>query len=151
VAAVACLVVALGVLSLNRGLRVEESWRHTGDLRLRTAWLRDAAPGAVVLSDEPQLDFLYGERRTVRYPTAWRTNLPAVDELAPQLRATGATHVLIAPALAWQPIHQARLNPEGDALLDRVRQLEQRGEARLVHASDGAALYVFELAPAGGG
>jgi hypothetical protein len=114
---------------------------HVGDLAERTAWLRARAePGAIVMSEYPQTDFLYGGRSTVPYPAAAALEEP--EKLAAYLVAQRVDYVLVAPELRWAVRHRPTYSRSAQAVLDRVAELDTSLER--VHVSPEHQVFRFK-------
>lgn len=133
-AAMAALIVMLALVSAYNSLNIDDSSYHVGDLRARTAWLRANAPAsAVLMTEAPQIDYLYSERRTVPFPAHSTT----ATELAEALRQTGTDYVLLAPEIRWSDVYSPAYSPKALVLLDLIKELEAQHEIALVYSSAG--------------
>ena len=93
------LVLGLGMIYLYIDLRPNPSRPHTGDLALRTACLRAAAPAqAVVMTAEPAIDYLYGGQKTVASPAG----CVSPGEFDAWLAVHDIDYLVLAPPVTWQ-------------------------------------------------
>jgi hypothetical protein len=134
--AVLVLAVSVALLGGIRSLRIEETRVQLGDLRLRTAWIaRHSSPDAIVLSEYPATDYLYGRRHTLPWP-ADPDSLFEAEAANPN-----GTLLLIGPELRWQPRHRPRPSVRGQRLLDRLTE----SGVQPVHHSSEHGVWVFSL------
>jgi hypothetical protein len=135
-------VFCLGTLALYAILSFQrdDSRLHTGDLQDRTAWLSTHTdPTSVILSEQPYIDYLYGQRKTVPYGTLSPGQL---DDYLTQYRVT---HILIAPRLEWEPVHDPTYSPASLALQKVLRSQTLDGRFSLVHDSSLEGVYVYQV------
>lgn len=137
----AALVLLLALVAAYSSLRISDSQDHVGDLRARTAWLRtNSSSSAVLMTEAPQIDYLYSERRTVPFPTRPAT----AAELAETLQQTGADYILLAPQIRWDAINNPTYSPEILALLPSLQELEAQGKLSLIY-SFGDLQRIYEI------
>jgi hypothetical protein len=139
---VVVVAVLLGCLSIWGSYRVNDSRLHVGDLTQRTAWLRANSPAtAVVMTEQPAIDFLYGGRRTVRQPRA----TPSAADLHGLLVERGVDYVLIGPDLEWRPSLRPTYSRQTERLLPVVAELEAAGRLAEVYSSEQDRLVVLQV------
>jgi hypothetical protein len=134
----ATVVSLLVVTSVYRSARTDDSRAHTGDLSLRSTWIKaNTQPGSVIMTEEPQIDYIYAGRKTLPIPSP---NSLAAD---PTQLTQVADYVLIAPPLTWASSHSdARYSPTGEAARNRLAFLEQDGNVELVdEEADGLEIF----------
>jgi hypothetical protein len=142
-AALILLVVALLAVQTVKSVRATDSRQHTGDLTQRTAWLKaNTAPAAVVMSELPEVDYLYGGRKIVPQ------QVPATaGELDRALREQNVSFVLIAPELLWQAQYQPVYSQKTRAMLPLVEALADQGGLELVHHDQASRIRVYAVRP----
>ncbi len=63
------VVCGICVASFSKSLLIDNSRQHIGDLAERSNWLRlNTDQQAILMTEYPETDFLYSERKTVPYP-----------------------------------------------------------------------------------
>jgi hypothetical protein len=135
-------VVALALLSLRRSLRIPDTRLHTGDLQARSSWLAmNTAISDTLMSERQGLEFVYTNRRTVRYPDG----CPSPEELASYLAANQVDYVLIAPETYWQEQYKPGLSESAQCILDTLTTFQTEKRAERVFASEADYLYVFRI------
>jgi hypothetical protein len=140
----AATVILMLLLSLGKGLTVADSRLRKGDLAQRTSWLRDhAAPDAILMSEAPIQDYLYGGHRTVPHPRS----VASAQELDRYMAGHGVDYVLIAPDLAEDDSRRPTLSDLSGRLLPLLSELVSEGRAVLVYESDEDLIQLFEVHP----
>jgi hypothetical protein len=128
------VVAVLVLLSLFvfRSLEISDTRLHVGDLRHRTEWLRtNTSPETTVMTEYPQIDFLYGGRRTVPY-----VDLPTIEALAEYMVGNRIDYLLVAPEHRWQPRLEPVYSERSERLLELLERNVTGGPLRLVHSKD---------------
>jgi hypothetical protein len=129
----AALIVILALVSTYSSLRIGNSEDYVGDLRARTAWIQaNTNASAVLMTETPQIDYLYSERRTVPFPH----QITTATALADALRQTGADYILVAPQIRWGDANNPTYSPETWELLPWIEELERQGKLSLIHSPD---------------
>ncbi|MFQ5435740.1 MAG: hypothetical protein ACE5FD_12760 [Anaerolineae bacterium] len=142
-AVLAVLFVGVMGLHLEKDLTMKDSRVYVGDLGLRTAWIKENTPEtAVILSDDPYVDFLYGQRLMERYPK----DLETTDDLARYLVEAHIDYVLVAFQRAWRddgfkPVY----SPATQKMLDLLEGMA--GQVSLVHDDAAHMIQVYEVRP----
>jgi hypothetical protein len=138
------LVLVLGLLSCDAGLRIPDSRLHSGDLPARTAWLRANSPdSAVVMSEQAATDFLYGGRRTVPQPGPFGSSA----DLDRFLTGQGIDFVLVGPAPGWQASYTPAYSRSTARLLPLLSELRAAGRLTELYSSSADLITVFGSEP----
>jgi hypothetical protein len=135
-AALALVVVLLVCVDIYQSTRTESSILHTGDLAERTAWVRTNIPAdALVLTPEPHVDFLYGNRKTLRYyERAYDTTKRDV-------------YILIVPRITWIAAQTPEYNRTVYATLLNLQNQARQGKVKLLFENPPRFTFVFQLTP----
>ena len=139
------LVLAMAALSVYKGvtLTLDDSWLHTGDLALRTAWLRSNSDGgAIVMSEEPQTDYLYGGRKTVPY-----ASFGTPEQLDQYLRDQHVTYIVVASQLQWQTAYAPAYSSNANQILALIETLARDGRARLAYNYEPQLVRIYQVSP----
>ena len=137
-------VILMLLLSIGKGLTVADSRLRKGDLAQRTSWLRDhAAPDAILMSEAPIQDYLYGGNKTVPHPRS----VASAQELDRYMAERGVDYVLIAPDLAEDDSRRPTLSDLSKRLLPLLSALVSEGRAVVVYESDEDLIQLFEVHP----
>lgn len=136
-AALGVIVVVLCALNLVKDARADESKLHTGDLILRTAWVRASVePDAVIITEHPEVDFLYGNHKTAPY------NGLGANDNSGKIR-----YVLLAPDIIWQQNFLPTYDARTQEIWDELQALAQQGKAILTYQDTANAIRVYKLTP----
>jgi hypothetical protein len=136
------LLIAVGAL---KTLALDDSRIHTGDLKQRTAWVAEIAePGSIIMSEQPQIDYIYGRTKTVPYML-----FASSSQLADFWDARGVTHVLIAPRVSWDHPYVPRYSDSTEQLLPLVYELAATNDAALIYERQSDLIKVFRVRPNG--
>lgn len=135
VVATVCLLAVSTYKDTNR----DDTRNHVGDLTLRSEWIRTHTdPDAIVMTDQGQTDFLYGQRHTVPYHR--RSD---ARNIWTYLRDRRVDYILLGPGLDWQ----SRYDPAPSRAMLRIRReiapLIADGRVVQVHMSDDGAVRVL--------
>jgi len=167
------IAVALIALSAYRSLHLKDSRAHIGDLPARTVWIaRHLPPDAVLMTEEPERDFIYGGRLTVLQPLlnqtltapaiCPRTNDPGADAgnstvpvgdmpsaatLYAYLVHHAVDYILIAPQIQWQAQYTPTYTANTQRMWYLVSQLVSEGQVAQIYASETNRIYVFQVLP----
>jgi hypothetical protein len=134
------VAVLLVLLCIWKSSIVADSRLHTGDLARRTEWIRDnAEPTAILMTEYPEIDFLYGGRQVVPYVEA---SSPA--ELKSVLDEYRVAYITVAPTLQWETEYQPSLSPAALRLTRLLDELVADGSLRDLHASSEDLIRVFK-------
>jgi hypothetical protein len=133
--------IALMAISAYKSLTIADSREHAGDIEARTRWIRlNTSPEAIVMSASPEIDFLYGGRKTVSYPGA-----ASFEQLEEQVARYGVTHILIAPAIDWETAYRPRYDALTADLVELLADPAAEGRIGRVHDSGPDLIQVFEV------
>lgn len=136
------VALLLGCLAVWGSCRVSDSRLHVGDLSARTAWLRANSPAtAVVMSEQPAIDFLYSDRRTVRPPRA----PSSAADLYGLLVQREVDYVLVGPDLEWRPTYSPAYSRQTERLLPYLAELVAAGQLVEVHSRERDRLVVYQV------
>ncbi len=123
----------------------DDSLTHVGNLADRTSWIDgNTSITDVVMTESPEVDYLYSGRKTVPYPDL--VNDPAF--LVSYLETFGVKYILVAPQIFWhendsKPFYSWTTNQ----LLPTLGQLVSQKQLNVVYNSPTDMLEVFELLP----
>ncbi len=133
--------IGLLLVSTIKSARLDDSRIHAGDLELRTGWLKaHTAATDVIMSEAPEVDYLYGGRKTVAYPTT-----ASDSDLENRIRANGVKDVFVAPAIEWQSVYVPHYSNTTRIMLSELETLSLAGRATRVYQSDDGWLQVFHV------
>jgi hypothetical protein len=123
-----------------KSFRGEDTRQHVGDLSARTAWIK-ANTGAkdVIATNAPEIDYLYGDRKTVPHPQEAKTS----DQLVQYFQSHGVRYVLLAPDVAWQPVHLPEYDEELLAMEQQLDAMVNEGEVTLAYHNADHRLKVY--------
>jgi hypothetical protein len=109
---------------------------------VRSVWLKASTPAdSIVMSEQPQTDYLYSGRKTVPYP-----NLPiSVDALNAHLARYGVDYILVAPRLKWLPNYDPEYSEKTVQLLTVLGVTPLAPSVSEVYASEYDAVRVFAV------
>lgn len=134
--------VGLLAASLFESLTLPNSRHFTGDLSARTRWIQSNTEAeAVVLSELPVVDYLYGGRTTAAFPV-WVNN---PEDFVLFLKATQVDYILIANRMQWVENRVPKYSPATARMLNWSEQLASRNLLTLVHSADEALVQVFRV------
>ncbi len=123
---VALVVIGLAFLNIYKNIPLDNSRNHVGDLQARSSWLRrNSEVSAVIMTEQPQTDYLYSGRRTVP-----DTGFGSISELQSYLVAKKVDYILIAPEVVWQSQYSPLYSPESSRLLGMLDTLASDGRGR---------------------
>jgi hypothetical protein len=130
------------VISAGKSWVVEDSRRFTGDLSLGATWLAAHTPAeAIVMSQYPQITYLYSERKTVQLP---RVHTPA--ELDRVLQDRRVDYLLLRPELKWRPDGARAYDDDTrQTLLPALSELASRGNLAMVYESPEEMVRVYRV------
>lgn len=133
-AAAACVLFVLVSMEIYVTSRAESSWSNMGDVSQRTAWLRvNAPPDAVVVTQYPQVDFIYGQRKTLQF--------------GKDLTGFQNVYVILAPRIRWDPLNDERGAAFTQFMLAEMQVRVQANTARLVYQDPATAVVIYQLTP----
>src|SRR5262249_18012582 len=109
-------------------------------LRTRSTWLKGAAkPNDVVMTEVPEIDFLYGGSKTVPYPESFAS----ADELEIYLTHHDVRYIVVAPQLQWLSVHTAVYSPATIAVLDALKTLAAENKWTEAHSVKEDSVVIF--------
>jgi hypothetical protein len=130
----------LVLLSIYQSIRLPNTRNHIGSIAARTSWLaQNTAADDVIMTEQPVVDFVYSERRTLWYPTT----CPDAGELAAYLDSRGVDYVLVAPPRHWQAHFEPTYSDRAQCVLTALDALSSENRVELVHASEVDNVRVF--------
>ncbi|RME74573.1 MAG: hypothetical protein D6784_09590 [Chloroflexi bacterium] len=142
--AITAVVILLAGISLVKNLSASNSRDHTGDLRERTTWITaHTPPNAVIMTELPEVDYLYSGRKTVAYPF-WDQALSA-DGLAAYLAQSGADYVLVVPEMVWLDEFTPTISDEMEPILPLLDELAARGRIIPEYVDETGFLTVYRV------
>jgi len=163
------IIAALLALSAYRSLHLKDSRAHIGDLQTRTAWIvQHLPPDAVLMTEQPERDFIYGGRQTIRHP--WLDETVAAPALLPETNDPGADagdhspvgdippaaalyaylvqhqvdYILLAPRVQWQAQYTPTYTENTQRMAYLLAQLARENRVAPVYASEAEMIYVFQ-------
>lgn len=137
---VSATVIVLVILAVVGSLRIADSRIHTGDLAIRSAWLREhTVPTDVIMTEVPELDYLYSDRLAVWYPGICDT----AGDLQNYLTTNNVDYILVAPKLEWEPQHTAEYSDLATCFTPLFETLARAGQLELVYSSEPTMIRVF--------
>lgn len=142
-AAVAVLFLALIFTVKSVGL--ESSRVHVGDISQRSLWLqKHAEPQAIVLSEAPEIDYLYSNRKMVRYPN---TSIACGEtaELVAYLHNQQIDYILVAPEVKWRDQYVPDYSQRTTCMLPLLDALVAQKVLVPVATSEQHATEVFQV------
>lgn len=138
----AAFIVLYGVAAFYASSQLSPSQLHVGDLSQRTRWIREnTPPEAVIMSEYPVLDYLYGDRPTTYIPLE-------PDRVAQEIDARQADYLLLAPELAWiQPAYMPNFSERLQLVLPALQELIQSNRLTLVYQDPDNLVRVYRIQP----
>jgi hypothetical protein len=138
----ASAVLVLWLLSVRKSLQIADSRLHVGDLQARTKWLKaNTTPSDIIMTEQPTLDFLYSNRRTIYQPDS----LVSATELEDYLVKHEVDYVLIAPQLQWQPSYVPSYGDRTIRFLPLIADLVSESLITRVYSSERDLIEVFKV------
>jgi hypothetical protein len=134
--------IGWGSLFIFRSWTITNSRSHLGDVALRTEWLRaNIEADAIVLTEVPDIDYIYGQRSTLPFPNPALT--PA--ELLVFLQANRVNYVLVAPFSTWQETYVPSYTAQMTALIPELEQLAKAGQLQKIYDSPADMIAVYKV------
>jgi hypothetical protein len=134
------VVMFLASAEIYTTLRIGASREHAGDLECRTQWLKQhASANAVVMTEEPQIDYLYGRRKTIPYP-----GMTTISRGDTYLGEQPFDFVIVAPEVGWPTAFRLEYTRVGERMLRRMDDLVAQGHMRLIHSGGCGFERVYE-------
>jgi hypothetical protein len=144
--AVPALVVCLLILmSAVTSLKLSSTKTYTGEIADRTAWFRQNANSAtVVLSEFPEVDYLYSRTKTIGY----RGSTTDSKSLAHFLVQKEVDFILVAPEHKWYwPAYNPEYTDWMYEVKETLRLLEAHQQIEMVYASSDEWTLVYRVLP----
>ncbi len=128
--------------SAATSLRHTPSIKHVGDLSQRTVWFKQhASAEQIVMSEYPQVDYLYGETQTVPWPQA-----KTAAALQDFLRTHQVDYLLLAPEIEWdQPQYQPDWSQRLITLTPLVAELETASKIVLSFSDEAEHVRIYQV------
>lgn len=124
-----------------KDLTIDKSSAHVGDLEERTSWIRsNTSPSAVLMSEQPQTDFLWSGRKTVPM-----VDLKSAGDLQRYLSGLHVGYVLLGPQLEWQSKFVASYSQASLQVESQLDQLVSEGAVELTYSSPADRVMVFRV------
>ncbi|KPL15510.1 MAG: hypothetical protein AMJ93_16575, partial [Anaerolineae bacterium SM23_84] len=129
----ASAVLVLWLLSVRKSLEIADSRLHVGDLQARTKWLKaNTTLSDIIMTEQPTLDFLYSNRRTIYQPDS----LVSATELEDYMVKHEVDYILIAPQLQWQPSYVPSYGDRTIRFLPLIADLVSESRITRVYSSE---------------
>lgn len=142
--ALAAVVTFLILVSIFRNLSPSDTRLHVGDIQQHSQWLKsNTNASAVVMTEEPQIHFLYSGRKTVAYPTA----STSASELEAYLLAQKVDYILVSPKLEWQPSYNPMYSAQAVYILPFIAHLVTTNRVVRVYTSEQDLIQVYKVRP----
>lgn len=140
-AILAGIAILLILIAAIKGTQIEDSRLHTGDIRARTTWLaKNAPPSAILMSEASEIDYLYGGRKTVTYPTV--TSPAQLEEF---LIAHKIDYVLIAPFIQWQTEYKPTYSKTTTKFKSWFEEFAALKRATLVYSFEPEMIRIYQI------
>lgn len=140
--AFAALFFLLILISLFKSLDIDDSRNHAGDIQARSRWLTShTSTSAIVMTEAPEPDYLYAQRKTVNYPPG----ISSAGELDSYLNEHGIDYVLVAPEIKWQSTYRPRYSAMTFALLSVLPELGGRNRVIQVYSSEQDLVRIYKV------
>lgn len=138
----ASAVLILVSVSIYKGLQIDDTRLHVGDLEARSSWLKsNTPPSAIVMTEEPETDFLYSGRKTVDQPKS----LASADKLEDFLVEHDIDYILIAPQIKWQSNYLPSYSDRTMRFLPLIADLVSESRIARVYSSEQDLVGVFKV------
>lgn len=136
-------VIVLGFVFGYKSLTLEDTRMHLGDFKTRTEWIKklDIGSSAIIMTEQPILDYVYGGRKTMPYPDS---NL-LLDNLTEYINLYGIDYVLIAPKIRWLPRYIPSYSDEATQALTALRELASHNQITLIYQSKEDWISVYKV------
>ncbi len=136
------LVLGICVTSISKSFLIDDSRQHVGDLQARSSWLKsNTKPQAIVMTENPQTDYLFNGRKTVPFPFTFTTAVQLNDYMIKK----GVDFILVAPAQIWQPVYQPFFSQNTVHLIPLLQQLISQNHIQLIYATDQDWIKVYKV------
>ncbi len=127
-------------ISAYKSFRIDSTHLHVGDLEVRSNWLKEnSSPGDTVMTEAPEIDYLYSGHKTVHYPTSC-----SLDSFVSYLEEHHVDFVLIAPKIKWQSNYVPAYSDKTKCVLGVVTTLMRDNQVKQVYSSKSDLVRVFK-------
>lgn len=149
----ACIAVALLAAYATISIVAPDDDNHSHALEERGRWfLTNTPPLAIVMSLQPEMDYLYSQRRGLPYPQDIASFSP--DELAAYLQATAVDYLVVEKQTgAWRagddesPQRTYKTNQRLNHLSELAHTLQASGLLELRHTAEDDFFSVYAVLP----
>jgi hypothetical protein len=136
------VLLILLLTSIYESLEFSDSRGHIGDLTARTLYIQKATPpSAVLLTEAPVVDYLYGGRKTVPYPVTY----PSVKRFERYLKERQVDTILVAPRVGWQLNYKPEYTARAKKTLEYLNELVEQGKLSLIYNSEADLIKVYQV------
>lgn len=130
------------IASIVKSSRAQDSRVHTGDLRTRSEWLKANSDASdIVMTEEPELDYLYSERKTIMFPESVSSN----EELDAYLVENRVDYILVVPNMRWYSVYTPIHSDLANHLIPLFEELRSDDRLELVYASDPDLTHIYQV------
>lgn len=138
-------VISLVAIYSYKSLTIEDTRLHLGDLSKRTIWTKtlDVSSNAIIMTEEPTLDFAYGGKKTMPYPESYSGE----KDLREYLERYLIDYVLVAPKRDWYPHYIPNYSETTTRMLSFLDELESENYLTQVYSEEEYLLKVYEILP----
>jgi 4-amino-4-deoxy-L-arabinose transferase-like glycosyltransferase len=137
----ACLFGLLIFVSAYKSTQIDDSRLHTGDFQLRTNWfVTHSNPSDIIMTEAPEIDYLYGGRKTVYYPL-----LASPAQLEAYLKYNHVQYILVAPKVEWQATFQPKYSDVTLQLMPLLDKLQSNHRLQLAFSSEQDHVMVYRV------
>jgi 4-amino-4-deoxy-L-arabinose transferase-like glycosyltransferase len=136
------LVFGISAASISKSFMIDGSRQHIGDLAERSSWFKtNTGPQAIIMTEDPQTDYLYSNRKTVPYPSSFTTAL----QLSDYMKEKGVDYILVAPAHVWQPVYKPHFSQDTVHLLPLLQQLVSQNRVELIYTTNQDWINIYQV------
>ena len=141
-AGIVFVVIVLLAGSIVKAMNPEDSRDYKGDLAARTRWIEaNTEPSAVILSEEPELDYAYGGRKTVPYPM----HVESAADLEMYLADHDINYLIVAPETAWRADYREVYSPITEEVARQADALALTGVLTRIELSETNLVRVYQF------
>jgi hypothetical protein len=116
---------------------------YIGDLQARSEWLVvNADSSAIVMTEEPEIDYLYSRLLTVPYGTN-----KSLNEMKEYLIYNKVTYLIVAPTIGWEINSLPKYSEKTKMLLLHMDELIEELNIKLVHSSEQEEINIYKVMP----
>jgi len=140
---VALVLLLLASFSF-KSAQIHDSRINAGDLNIRSNWLlANVRESAVVMSEAPEVDYIYTGKKTVPYPSDMSSAKTVDDYLA----GYQVQFILVAPQIKWYPNYKPQYSKSTLSILVLLDELESKGRISLIYSLEKAMVKVYRVEP----